>query len=229
MRDLQDNPVMNELMTAQQRATLEVMYKGLVEKLHFTDEERKQFFDLLLDRQMQNAKLGMQLGAGQLSKEETQDLMKKSQAAQKATEDAIKFFLNSDEDFAAFQFYEATTGDRMALGGLRAQLKQQGTADLAAGVDEQLVKIMYEERKTYPFANGHQDQNTFDPAMFTEERIAQQIKDLRALNQRISERAGGLLTADQRKVFEASQESMLRMQESSLQMAAKMFHARESP
>jgi hypothetical protein len=88
---------------------------------------------------------------------------------------------------------------------------------------------MYEERKKFPFSTNLNNRNTFDPAMFSDEQIAQQLKDMRSLNERISTRVSGLglLTLEQLKAFEASQDSALKMQETSFQMAAKMFRTRE--
>ena len=55
------------------------------------------------------------------------------------------------------------------------------------------------------------------------------MKDMRELHQRYIDRAEGILNQDQLAQFKTSLDQFLAMQEMSLEMAEKMFRAKEQP
>ena len=61
-----DNPAMNKMMAASQRGALDVMYADLVDQFQLTGEEKEQFMELLLARQMNMVDLSMKMMAGNL-------------------------------------------------------------------------------------------------------------------------------------------------------------------
>lgn len=224
LRDMMDNPQMNKLMTASQRASLEVMYEDLIHELGLNEEEKNYFLDLLMRRQQAQTELGMKIMAGGLSDQEKTELRQNLENSKNEIKQEMEYFLNSAADYQTFDTYEKTMGERMVVSGLGQKMAAAGVP-LADGTDRKLVDLMYEVRKNHAFSTNLSDsQNTdMSGARFSKENLDKHFADLEQLNVEILNRARSLLTPEQLAIFEQEQQNTLQMQRAQFEMAAKMF------
>ena len=114
---MMENQTMNKVMEASQRGTISALYSDMIEYLDLNEEETEYFMDLLVYRQMKQVDMAMKIMSGQLSDEEKEALMKGVEEVQGIVTDEMKKFLNNDEDFAEFEYFEKTMSERMMLPG----------------------------------------------------------------------------------------------------------------
>jgi len=85
-----------------------------------------------------------------------------------------------------------------------------------------LIAAMYEERRAMPTTSLLNSQSA-DPSQFTEERMAETLKQMQELQQRDARRAAAILTPAQLEEFTKFQEQMSNMQAMGMKMAAQML------
>ena len=137
---------MKEIVAAQQPAPLDAVCSRLYEHLALKGEELEHFQKLITDAQMTMMETGMKMLAGDLSREERQELA----IAIADAEAALKPFLNDDEDFDYYNFYTGTIGECAAMNGLRSVLELAGST-LDSETEEALVQVMFDERQAIGF------------------------------------------------------------------------------
>ncbi len=224
MAKMMDNPTMNKVMEASQRGAVGALYSDLMEYLDLNREETEYFMDLLMFRQMKNVELGMKMMAGELSDEEKKVLTDGIKEAGEIVKEGMETFLNNPEDFAEWEFYEKTMGERMML----SQVDQKLSAADATLSDEayrELLGMMHEEKKNFQFtSNLHDDKNMdLSAERFSTENLQSFANDIERLNGIISQQAQGMLTPEQFSAFSESLEATTEMQQAQLEMAKQMF------
>ncbi len=226
MAEMMDNPAMKDMMVAQQKAQLDVFFKGLYEKLDLTPDELEHFKGLLTDLQMVNVESGMKLMGGDLTDAEREALMEKIKEDQETAKARIKEFLNDESDYAYYDFYSSTLNERMTTSTLNKSLAEKEMA-LDPTQEESLVQLMYDERQKIDYEFDYNDQNNFDPTTLSEETVARFLEQQNQLQSNIAASASNLLTPAQMEVFTQSQQQMRAMQEMGLNMAKQMFSGDE--
>lgn len=231
-----DDPEMREAMAAQQKAvmrpTIEKTYGKLFSDLRLTPEQTTALKEMLLNKQMAGAQVGMSMfseGADP-SEFETEVLGQKVKAATDAADAEIKAFLG-EEKFAQLSAYEKTTADRMAISGFKEQLT--GSAALTPDQEQQLIDAMSQARQNFKFSTDPSDTSkpTGDiSALFNEEKMNRLIQEMDQLNQHFVSHAQNILTPDQLESFQKHLNSQQALQKMGMQMGAKMFApAKEGP
>lgn len=227
MRDLStmlDNPQMNEMMQASQKATLEIMYKDLLDSYDFTPEERTHLMDLLMARQMFRVETSMKMMGGASNPEETKLLGDEMKEYDDTIKAEIKTFLNNETDMGEFEFYEKTIAERMSLSGFKSNMAKAGKP-IEPQTERSLLEIMAEQKAAYNFGSDLHDEENYDmgPGRFSTENIDQFETDLSELHDIIAGEADALLDTEQLAALVEALESMRNMQLSQLRMAATMF------
>lgn len=226
MRDFSEmleNPQMNEIMQASQRATLEVMYKDLLDGYSLTPEERSHFMDLLMARQMFRVETSMKMMSGQGS-EETQLLANEMKEYDEQVKEEIDTFLNDEKDSGTFEYYEKTMQERMTLSGFKAGLAKS-KIPLDEGVDKQLVKIMADQKEAFKFRSdlANSEDYNLGPDRFSKQNIESFDQDLSELYALIAAEAAEFLSAEQLAAFDQTLSQSRQLQINQLNMAANMF------
>lgn len=221
---MMENPAFNEMIEAQQKATMGVLYASYIDSLDLDPEQKDYFLNLLLSRQMFRAELSMKMMGGELSQAEIKALGNEMKKYDEEIGADIKHFLNSEDDWAEWEFYEKTLQERMAISGISSALAQ---AEIPIGPAEErrLIEVMAEEKEQYSFTSNLTDQENYDLSSerFSEENVAALAEDLEGLDASILQRATEILSAEQLAVFEKSQQQAREMQLSQIRMAAQMF------
>lgn len=218
--EMMKNPQMKEMMRAQQKVAMGQMYGGLSRYLSLTGERKEQLDELLLDRQMALAEMGLAMMSG-----DKEDMAKRGEevaAVQKEYDAAIKALLG-DDDYEIFKHYEESIPEQMSV----SMFKNSLTGDNALSEQQEydLIAALYDARKALPAESllNQQNSQTPDPSMFSEERIAEAMRQLETSQKAAAERAGTILGAAQMEQFKTWQKQMADMQRLGLNMAAQMF------
>lgn len=219
-----ENPAMNKMMEASQRGVIEAMYADLIEQLDLSEEEKKYFMDLLMFRQMTQVNFSMKIMSGTLSDEEKTAMQEELKEAAEIVKTEMESFLNNDEDYSEFEFFEQTIGERMMLS--QAEAKLAGTeASLSDETYRDLLEMMHDEKESFDFSGNLQDNTNTDlsPERFSEQNIQNLASDLDRLNKNIFAKAKDILSPDQFEAFKDAVTTTTDMQKSQLEMAAQMF------
>jgi hypothetical protein len=219
---MEDNPTINKMIEASQRGAIGALYSDMIEYLDLDAEETKYFMDVLMYRQMANVDAHMKMMAGDLTEEEKAALMEKVELANEATRSEMKKFLNDEDDYEEFEYYEDTMGERMMLSQMDQKL---GDAALSDEVYSEVLEIMREERVNYDWSTDLHDQENRDlsPERFSSENIQKHIADIIALGELMDRRMQEILTPEQLAAWRESGVAMQALMEGQLQQAGMMF------
>jgi len=227
---MMENPTMNKVMEASQRGAVGALYSDLIEYLDLDAEETKYFMDLLMYRQMKQMDLGMKMMGGGMDEAETEQMTADITEASETVKSEMQKFLNNPDDFAEFEFYEKTMGERMML----AQMDQTLASSDSALSDEtyrELLGMMHDERTSYDFSSNLHDEENMDLSAerFSKKNIDAHANDIRKLDKLMIARAEGMLTPDQFKAYADSLKTTTDMQIAQLEMVAQMLGRGEQP
>ncbi len=217
MAEMMKSPQMKEMMRAQQKMAVDGMYGSLSKYLTLSTNDMDALKELLMQRQMalMDAGLSMMNGSGADQKQAAEDAK-----ALKAEYDKKISDLLGTQDYPVFQEYEKGAADRMSVQMFKGSLPADAT--LTDQQEESLIAAMAEERKALPTTSMMNNQSP-DPSKFTEESIAEALKQMEQLQQRDAERAAAILTPAQLDQFTKFQQQMNSMAAAGMKMAAQMF------
>lgn len=222
------SPEMKEIIRNQQKGALGAMidknYARLFASLHLPAEKASALKDMLLNKQLEAAEMGMSMFSGDSDATRRADMVRQVKAASDAADAQIKDFLGPD-DFAQLQGYEKSMGERMAVSGFKDQLSA-GAGTLSGDQEQRLIQAMTEERQNFKFTADLGDKSKFDgdfASMFNEDKIGVYFQEMEKLNQQYVSRAQGILPPDQAAAFEKYLNNQQTLQKAGMQMAAKMF------
>lgn len=215
------NPGMKEMIRAQQKGQIEMMYGPLLKCLQLSDADLEKFKNLLLDRQMALVDSSMEMMNSAATPEEKKaaaDRIKEMNAAY----DAQAKELLGDDNYTSYKSYEETQAERMQVTMFKGALT--GTDQLSVEQEDSLIRAMHDERSNFKSTVlGFGDKQTPDPSQFTPERITQILEDSAKLQEQYVDKAATILTPSQLEQFKANQKQQQAMQEMGMKMAAKMF------
>ena len=209
------NPEMRDMIKKQQKA----MMGGIVDKSY------AEFFKSmnLTPEQTEAMKAGMEMMSGDMDADKRAELTKQMKDQKAAADAEIKALLG-DENYTAFESYEKTIPDRMALDQFRNQLGD--SMKLNANQEQLMVAAMTEERQGFKFTTDFSDQSDFSEDMasrFTGERMDLYFQEREQLNARYLERAQAVLSAEQFTAYQKSLKAQEEMTKMGMKMAAQMF------
>jgi hypothetical protein len=217
MAEMMKSPQMKEMMRAQQKMAINGMYGSLSKYLNISTNDMDALKELLLQRQMALMDSGMSMMSGSAAdqKQAAEDAKTVKADYDKKIQDLL-----GSQDYPVFQDYEKSAADRMSVQMFKGSLPADAT--LTDQQEESLIAAMAEERKALPSTSALNNQ-TPDPSKFTEEGIAEALKQMEALQQRDAERAATILTPVQLDQFTKFQQQMNGMAAAGMKMAGQMF------
>lgn len=221
------DPETRKMIKEQQKTMMGGMvdrnYADFFKAMNLTPEQQQAMKDLLLEKMLGGADLGMEMMSGDMTAEQRAELTKKMKEATDTINQQLKDLLGA-ENYSQFEDYEKSIPDRMAL----EQFKGQLTADLAlnANQEQSLLDAISGERQGFKFTTDFSDQQDFSEDMFskfTEERMNLYFQEQDQLNQRILARVQPLLSQAQYDAYAKSLKSQQDMMKMGMKMAASMF------
>lgn len=140
-RKMMESPVGAAMIKEEHKTRAMRIYGGLIDSLNLSEEEREYFLGLVASGVGEEDAVGMKL-FGAKTEEEAVGILDQMEADQEARRQAIKEFLNDDEDFASYEHFEARKEIYEQLPGLRAAMKETGSP-ITTDQEEQLVEAIY--------------------------------------------------------------------------------------
>ncbi|HXI85445.1 MAG TPA: hypothetical protein VNL17_15290 [Verrucomicrobiae bacterium] len=222
MAEMMKSPQMKEMMRAQHKIGIDGMYGSLSKYLNLSTNDMDALKELLLQRQtaLMDSGMSMMNGSAADRKQAAEDAKTVKTDYDKKIQDLL-----GTQDYPVFQEYEKTAADRMSVQMFKGSLPADAT--LTDQQEESLIAAMAEERKALPSLSSLNNQ-TPDPAKFTEQGMADMLKQMEQLQQRNSERAAAILTPAQLEQFTKVQQQMNNMAAAGMKMAAQMFGSKNA-
>lgn len=218
---------MRDMIREQQKTALGGMldknYADFFKAMNLTPEQTAAMKELIMNKMLGGAELGMEMMSGEMTAEQRTELTKKMKETTDTINQQLKELLGA-ENYSQFENYEKSIPDRMAL----EQFKGQLTADLAlnANQEQSLLDAISAERQGFKFTTDFSNQQDFSEdvfSRFTEERMNLYFQEQEQLNQRILARAQPLLSQAQYDSYAKSLKSQQDMMKMGMKMAASMF------
>jgi len=222
------NPEMRDMIREQQKTVFASMveknYADFIKGQQLTPEQATALKDLIAKKMAAGADMGMEMMGGELTAEQRAELINKAKASTDAVAAELKEFLGPDA-YAAYEAYEKSVPDRMAISTFRDQVSG-GDMALNGDQEQQLILAMSEERQGFKFTTDFSQQNDYSQDLFgkfTEENTSRFLQEQEQLNQKYLARAQGILSAGQYSAYEKSLKAQQEMMKMGMKMAASMF------
>ena len=215
------DPAMKNMMRVNQATVLKQMYGDLVKQWALSPEESKTFYDLLLDKQMDQMDQGMKV------MEKGPDAA--SAAASGESDAKIKAALG-DDLYKQYQDYEKTIGERFTVNQLQQQLAVSNATPMTPDQSNVLLHALAEEKANMPPGSmtpptgGGGNPFSMDPA-----RVDQYMQAQSQLNDKVDARMSNVLSPAQLQVFKDQQQQMLAAQRVGMEMATRMMGPSPTP
>jgi len=223
-----DDPKMKAMIKKQSEAMMGPMveknYGAFIKEHNLPPEQSKALKELLKNKMMAGAEIGMSMLSGDMDEAKRKEMTDQIKRDTDAADAQIKELLG-DENYAAFEKYEKTTGERMAVGQFKDQLTGSDSP-LTGEQEQQLIATMGTIQGDFKWTTDYQNKKPGSAdynQMFTEERIETYEREKVEFDKQVLAKAGQILTPDQLKAFESFQDSQRQMQMVGMKMAAKML------
>ena len=213
------DPAMRNMIRAQHRMTLDMTYGSLFRDLALSPEETDAFKDLLVDRQLALMDGSIALMSGDVPAADRAQKTKDLEQIKTSFDKQIADYLGAD-DYAVFKEYEQTQPERMQVNLFKQSLG--GSQPLTDAQEQDLVQAMYEARQQFA-PSTFAKTTTPDPGQFTEEKLAEQMKQMEQMQAQYADRAATILSPAQLEQFKKSMEQQRAMMTGAMKMAAQMF------
>jgi hypothetical protein len=222
---MMEDPNTRKFIRDQQRQMMDQLYSPLVKQMGLTPEEADRFKDLLADNMMKGADKASALFGGD-SLTNRVEMAKTMAAEQKNFDDQVKDFLG-DARYAQYKDFQQTAGERTQLNLFKQQTAGSDNP-LSDQQTEQLLAFMKEEKQNVAATTGQPLPGTGQDganlqAMLSDEQTEKLLQSQEAVNQRVYERARGVLAPDQLDAFAKFQTNQLQMMRLGMSMARKFL------
>jgi len=219
VRKMWDNPAGKSMMNQGVKIAVAMMYGDFIDGLDLTKEEAD-YFKGLLGKEMSNQQeLGMKMMSA--TDDERTSLMEEMKQRDLDNDEAIKTFLNNEEDYKSFTEYKERLPERQQLDGIRATMESKG-APLDAETETRLVDAMHKvrtETKGSDFSGPEALQEMAKGNM-----VETYEKGWQSQQEVLRAETAEFLTPAQQEAFQEYQQQMKEMQLMGLKMAEKMMN-----
>ena len=207
VRKMWENPAGKSMMNQGMKMAVAMMYGDFIDGLDLSKEEAEYFRNLLGKEMTDQQEIGMKMMGA--SKEERTKLAEEITKRAKENEEAVKAFLNSEEDYKKFQAYKERLPERQQLDGIRAAMAAQQTP-LDAATEEKLMDAMHKARTQpnmvdYNGPKGFEEIAKGDAAAAFEQNWTRQQENLK-------KEVSGILDEKQMEAFTEYQKQMKEFQ-----------------
>lgn len=143
VRELRENPAARAMMAQGIQMAVSMMYDDFIGPLELSDEEAEHLRGILGAGLSEQQEIGMEMmGADEARRNELTERLAELEVE---NQEAVRVFLNHDDDFRAYEDYRERIPDRQQLGAIREVMKaEQLTIDESQ--EEQLVEVLHRAR-----------------------------------------------------------------------------------
>jgi hypothetical protein len=222
MSQMMKDPKMREAMKGAAVMQIEIQYAELIGKLSLNETETSHFKKLLGDRFSAKTDMGFEMMDASLSQDQRKAVTDQYEASKKASDTAIKEFLNDEADFATFMHWEDTEPERMQM-MLGKTAFDAASVPLSAEQEEQLISLMAEVRKRPSDLPDLNDPQQIDPGMMTDDFTKGIAAAFDQQQRSVLEGAAGFLAQPQLEALKKMQAQMRTLNEAGLKMSKSMM------
>ncbi|NOS72580.1 MAG: hypothetical protein HOP33_22000 [Verrucomicrobia bacterium] len=222
------DPKMKAMIKKQSEAMMGPMvdksYSAFIKEQNLSPEQSAALKDILKKKMMAGAEMGMSMMSGDLDEAKRKEIADQIKTDTEAADAQIKELLGED-NYAAFEKYEKSTGERVVVGQFKDQLSGSDNL-LTASQEQQLIQAMNQDRTNFKWTTDYQNKKpgSADYAqMFTEDRVDAYEREKTEFDKQFLAKAAAILTPEQLKSFESFQDTQRQMQMVGMKMAAQMF------
>lgn len=228
LRKMVENPAGRAMMNQGIRAMAGVWYAALVKDLELSPEEHEYFLDLIGAGFSRQQELSMKM-LGAKDAAERESIASELKAIENDQKEAIRDFLNNDEDNRRFLAYQERLPEYQQLDGLRAVMNE-ASAPLTPEQEARVVDAMFRARTATPGSSQWQQGGTQGLEAIASGDAEKQFEQFwAAAAQQAATEVGTVLQGEQLAAFKRYQEQTKEMQLMGIRMAGQMFRGQENP
>lgn len=214
---------MKELLRAQQKGQMDLLYGSLFKYLELSGVDVDAVRETLLDRQMAILSLALD-STGKLTSPEERGA--KIRAANAGFDARIRELLG-EEDFEIYEAYEATQAERVQVTLFKGGLPPEDR--LTEEQEDRLIRTLHEERSRSGVATEEFGERMADPSRLTPDQIESMLDASAKLREQYITRAASILTPRQLVQFKASQQQQQALLDMGLKMSASLREPAPGP
>ncbi len=182
---------------------------SLLEMLNLSPEQKKRFLEALAEAKQQDDAMGLRfLTAGTMTAEQKEAFLKEMAEVKKANKERLEGALGDPEKVAQYQSFKDSQPERDLLAAMKKPM-EGGGQPLSDGQEQQLMDLIYKERKAYQWEHNYLDEADMNPEKFTDgaiDRLWQQVADF---DTKTDPRIAQILSPEQMQIF-AGQRTQIR-------------------
>lgn len=213
VRKMWENPAGKSMMNQGVKMAVAMMYGDFIDGLDLSKEEADYFRNLLGKEMSDQQEIGMKMMGA--SPEEQTKLAGEISKRAKENQEAIKAFLNNDEDHKKFETFKERLPERQQLDGLRAAMASK-EVPLDAANEEKLVEAMHRAR-TQPNVTDYSGVKGFEQ-MSKDNAIEAFEQNWLRQQENLKKEVGSVLNEKQMQAFTEYQEQMKEFQMMGIKM-----------
>ena len=204
------------------------MNTNLMARLFLTEEQTAFLKELVMKKHCGHAEFMAGLMSGELEGGSLRAAGKEVNSQLLATEQEIRQFLGA-ERYQMFQEQEKAQEFRAGVKTVSDELKTSGR-EFAGDQQEQLLAVMLDERRNFPYAAGFGDPLTIDfenfHDHFSDANLDRYLNDVQAFNERVRQRAAAFLTPEQIELMKTAQQNHLDQAKVTVKLTNALFARR---
>lgn len=222
VRKMWDNPAGKAMMNQGVKVAVAMLYEDYIEGLSLTKEESDYFKTLLAKDISDQQEIGMKLLSAK--PEEQAALAEETGKRKAANEEAIKTFLNDEQDYDNYTSYRDRLPERQQLDGIRAVMNEKG-APLDEATEGKLIEAMFLAR-TQADAPDYSGPKAFEELAKgnTQENFE---KGWQQQEEKLAAQTGGILNEAQQAAFAEYRKQAKEMQMMGIKMAEQMMSGKK--
>ncbi len=217
-----EDPAMQGVLRQQMEGQVKAMFGDLLDSFEFEPKERANLETILIDKLMIAASKGIKAMDQSLSADERKEAAALVESEMNAFDARIREDYG-DEIADKVKLYEESSFERQELTAFKSALAQKGL-ELPFETEEELMAVMYEERKAFDFTHNIQDINDASVLTdLTENTYASIESEYAELHERIGTRVSDILEGESLETFRANQATYLDLLVSSMKMSQQLL------
>ena len=220
LRQMSENPAGRAMMNQGIKAMSAVWFADLVDEFGLSREEEDYFLRLVAGSMSAQQNIGMKVMTAKTA-EERKALEEEIESAKNETREAVKSFLNNDEDFAAYERYEEQLPERQQLEALRDTMLEAGFP-LTPDQEDQVIEAMFQVRTSRTDGTDWHGAGGME-AIAGGDAVEMFEQEWEESSRATAEEVGKILEGEQLEAFKKYQVQIKDMQLMGIRMAEKMF------
>lgn len=195
----------------------------LLNLLGLSPDQQKRLLDALAEAKQKDDALGLKfLAASTLSPEEKQKFLKEIEETKKANKALIEESLGDPEKIAKYDRYHDSKPERDLLAALRKPMDDKGMG-LSEQQEQQMMNLIYSQRKAFPWEYDYSDETNLDPAKFSDPAIKRLWEQADEFDHQTDPGVAKILSAEQMQVYQTQRNQIRAVHKLTLNLMKGLF------